>query len=151
MAIKKPKVMDGRGNKNPKTDHLKGYKWKKGQSGNPGGRPKKGICLTTILKDVLRTIHTGDKQKRTFAELIAIATATQAIKGNPQALKIAWERMEGRLAQPIEGSSPDKPPIRITILPADDVAAEEARLLEGLPAVAKTVADNDDEGDDDPL
>lgn len=31
----------GKGNPNPRTDHLKAFEFKPGQSGNPGGRPKK--------------------------------------------------------------------------------------------------------------
>ncbi len=38
-----------------RTDHLAGYKWKKGQSGNPNGRPKNARTMRTRLKQLIMT------------------------------------------------------------------------------------------------
>jgi len=44
-----PKKSSGkRGNPHPKTEHLKKTQWKKGQSGNPDGRPKQKPILEAL-------------------------------------------------------------------------------------------------------
>ena len=88
--------MAGRG----KPENLK-PPWKKGQSGNPGGRPKKA-SITEAFLAVLEKPVPNDPQKRNYAELIAEATARQAIKGNVQAVKEIADRTEGRARQSIE-------------------------------------------------
>ncbi len=76
--------------------------WKKGQSGNPKGRPRKADCLTSLLKEEIEKIDPDDQQKRTHKELIVIATMALAKKGNATALKEVWERMDGRTTNKIE-------------------------------------------------
>jgi len=75
--------------------------WKKGQSGNPGGRPKK-TAITDAFRAVLERSVPNDPQKRTYAELIAEATARQAIRGNVQAVREIADRTEGKARQAIE-------------------------------------------------
>ena len=71
--------------------------WRPGQSGNPKGRPKKNICLTSLLKEEIYKINPQDKRKRTWAELIVLATMKLAIKGNSTALREIWERIGGKI------------------------------------------------------
>ena len=71
--------------------------WKPGQSGNPKGRPPKSICLTSLLKEEINKINPKDRAKRTWAELIVLATIRLAIKGNATALKEVWDRIDGRV------------------------------------------------------
>jgi hypothetical protein len=75
-------------------------KWKPGQSGNPSGRPKGSGLLGTLRKTIEKTCP-ADKKKRTWKELVVMATIQHAIKGNPAALREVWERLEGKLTQPI--------------------------------------------------
>jgi hypothetical protein len=80
--------------------------WKKGQSGNPDGRPKSKI-LSDAYKRLLEEPFPNDPQGRTYAELIALGQAREAIKGKtPAAAEIA-DRTEGRARQAIELSGPD--------------------------------------------
>ena len=76
--------------------------WKKGQSGNPKGRPRKEDCLTSLLKEEIEEICPKDKEKRTWKELIVLATMQLAMKGNATALKEIWERMDGKVRDKLE-------------------------------------------------
>jgi hypothetical protein len=76
-------------------------KWKPGQSGNPRGRPKKAICLTSMLKAEVERICPQDAEGRTWMELIVIATMRLAMAGNPTALKEVWERIDGKTTTPL--------------------------------------------------
>ncbi len=40
--------------------------WRPGQSGNPKGRTRKDLTLTTLLKEELEKVAPGDKQGRTW-------------------------------------------------------------------------------------
>ena len=68
--------------------------WKPGESGNPGGCPRR--ALTEAYEAQLRRVKKGDKQKRTFAELIADAHIRKAMKGNTMAAKEVADRVEGK-------------------------------------------------------
>ena len=66
-----------------KSGHVTNLKsWKKGQSGNPKGRPKKADCLTSLLKEEIEKIDPDDKEKRTHKEMIIIATMRLAKEGH---------------------------------------------------------------------
>jgi hypothetical protein len=94
MPDKQPQIIRG------KADHLP--KWKKGQSGNPNGRPKKDVTLTSLLKEEIEKICPQDKEGRTWRQLLVIATMRCAIKGESAALKEVWQRLDGRVAQSID-------------------------------------------------
>jgi hypothetical protein len=74
--------------------------WHKGASGDPGGRPRKPI--TEALHAQLAQIKKGDRQKRTFAQLIADAQIKKALKGNTMAAKEVADRVEGKAGQRLE-------------------------------------------------
>jgi len=74
-------------------------RWKKGVSGNPSGRPKKKDSLTSLLKEEIKKICPADRQKRTWEELMVLATLQLAMKGNTAALKEVWERLDGKIPQ----------------------------------------------------
>ena len=69
---------------------------------NLNGRPTKLISLTAQLKeDILKPVE-GDKQHRTWLELLSQAWLRAALK-NPAYFKELLERIEGRVTQPIAG------------------------------------------------
>jgi hypothetical protein len=71
-----------------------------GQSGNPGGRPKRP--LTDAYDEQLSRVKERDPQKRTYAELIADAQIKKALKGNTMAAKEIADRTEGKARQAVD-------------------------------------------------
>ncbi len=97
-------------------------RWKKGESGNPKGRPKKQDSLTSLLKEEITKICPADREKRTWKELIVRATLQLAMKGNATALKEVWERLDGKTLQTgkLQLGDADGKQININVVYADD-------------------------------
>jgi len=83
------------------TPEMEAAKFKPGQSGNPGGRPKRGP-LTDAYERALSQLIPGDKEGRTIADLIAAALVKQAAKGNLAAVRELADRVEGKAVQPVQ-------------------------------------------------
>lgn len=98
---KLPEKKQKTGFRGPSPDVGKPYQWKKGQSGNPGGRPK---CktLSDAYRHKLEEPVPNDSEGRTWAELIAVAQVRDAVRGNVQAAREIADRTEGRPRQAIE-------------------------------------------------
>ena len=79
----------------------KAYRWKKGQSGNPSGRPK-SKTLSDAYRNKLEEPVPNDPEGRTWAELIAEAQVRDAVRGNVQAAREIADRTEGRPRQAID-------------------------------------------------
>lgn len=79
----------------------KSHRWKKGQSGNPSGRPK-SKTLSNAYRNKLEEVVPNDPEGRTWAELIAEAQVRDAVRGNVQAAREIADRTEGRARQSIE-------------------------------------------------
>jgi Family of unknown function (DUF5681) len=79
----------------------KAHRWKKGQSGNPSGRPK-SKTLSDAYRNKLEEPVPNDPEGRTWAELIAEAQVRDAVRGNVQAAREIADRTEGRARQAIE-------------------------------------------------
>lgn len=76
--------------------HLKPYHFKPGQSGNPGGRPKK-----TPITDLFEELYSDPE----FVDLVRKGLRTTAKKGSiplVMHLKDAAERLEGKVAQKVD-------------------------------------------------
>ncbi len=74
--------------------------FKKGQSGNPKGRPK-SLTLSEAYRRELAKIDPADPQQRTFAEMLAERTVSKAKGGDVAALKELTDRAEGKAKQTI--------------------------------------------------
>ena len=73
-------------------------RWKKGESGNPKGRPKKIPELKELLANVL-----GDsKDGKTAAEAILMALRNKAIKGDVRAAELLLDRAYGKAKQDLD-------------------------------------------------
>jgi hypothetical protein len=62
-------------------DWLNGYKFVKGQSGNPGGRPKGSKSLKTFAKEYLETLPEDEKVK--FLAALPPEIVWKMAEGNP--------------------------------------------------------------------
>ena len=84
-------------------------RWKAGQSGNPKGRPRKDVSLTSLLKkylDDIPNVKIGDKvnTELTWRQLIVQAWLIGSYKGNATLFKELLERVEGKVVQPLSGA-----------------------------------------------
>ncbi len=93
-------------------------RWKKGESGNPKGRPKKQDSLTSLLKEEIEKICPADPEKRTWKELIVRRTLQLALKPNSTAFKEVWERHDGKTLQTgkLQLGDADGKQIKITVV-----------------------------------
>ena len=92
--------------KTGKAKRLKNLKpFKKGQSGNLKGRSKGSKNLSTILKECGNTNFTSldpitkKKAKKTMNEWLCIKLYASGMKGNVQATKLIFERLEGKVIE----------------------------------------------------
>lgn len=97
------------------------HRWKKGTSGNPSGRPKKQDSLTSLLQEEIVKTCPADREKRTWRDLVVLATLQLAMKGNATALKEVWERLDGKVLQTekVQIGGPDGKQITINVVYED--------------------------------
>jgi hypothetical protein len=72
------------------TESIKPHRFKKGQSGNPGGRPRR--ITDRVEKHLAKRVGKGRTRVDEFAE----AMVERAIKGDTPIAKEIWARMEAR-------------------------------------------------------
>ena len=79
---------------------MAGYKqikprWKKGESGNPAGKPKGTFSLLNLLKAEIQKCPEG-QDKKTYGDLIIQRMLADSIKkGDIQHIKTIWAYLEG--------------------------------------------------------
>lgn len=85
--------------------------FKKGESGNPNGRPKKLPHLNELLADILGE----DKDGITAAEAILKALRAKAAKGDIRAAEVLLDRAYGKPKQTTELTGSNGDPVQIII------------------------------------
>ena len=90
--------------------NLKGAGFKKGQSGNPNGRPKVGLAIAEILREIggrpvtewalasLRRKYGPNHEPKTMREAMLMAAYADAAAGDAHARDFIAERTEGKVA-----------------------------------------------------
>jgi hypothetical protein len=106
-----------------KTQNLK--PWKPGQSGNPGGRPKKKL-VTDELEWLLEQ-EAPRASGKTWAAVIAEALLRKARKGDVRAIAELANRVEGKTLQQLAG--PEGGPIPMANITAADLTDDEIAAI----------------------
>jgi hypothetical protein len=136
-------------------------RFKKGQSGNPAGRPKgkssfktlKEMIADELLQEITMQVN-GRKKKVLLIQAVVRAMASAALKGNSGAFKQLLSMADKHL--PTQHSIADLMGGRAVfeLTPEDMKELTEARLLDGASEHVTVVDDSEDEvlepGDDKP-
>ncbi len=118
--------------------------WKKGCSGNPSGRPRKDVSLTSLLKLEIEKHPeiNGIKSKYSWRQLLVKAWLSLSLK-NPVMFKELLDRLEGHVPQPLVGAN--NGPIRtesVNIQVVSETSRElTQQILEGNRTDLAVVAD----------
>src|SRR5207253_6863743 len=106
----------------------KEQQWKPGQSGNPGGRPKKKPITERYAANLEETVPEAHRislklrKGATWADAMTMALLLLAARGNIQAAKEITDRVEGKVAQQAEVTNLDDKPLPILPIEMDDQA-----------------------------
>ena len=110
-AVKKKTAVKQRKNSGKKkNDNLVKHQWKKGQSGNPKGRPKSGFALNEYITD-LANVELEDK--KTMLEAVVGKVYEEALKGNMTAISFLADRVLGKPSQSIAVKDATDEPIKV--------------------------------------
>jgi hypothetical protein len=93
----------------PKPENIIPHKFKKGQTGNPNGRPRKLPELDKLLADVLGE----EKDGITAGEAILKAIRAKAAKGDVRAAELLLDRAYGKPKQSIDNNITTTEPLVI--------------------------------------
>ena len=104
VAVKQQK------NSDKKNEHLVKHQWKKGQSGNPNGRPKSGFALNEYITD-LANVELEDK--KTMLEAVVGKVYEEALDGNMSAINFLADRILGKPSQSIGIKDVSDEPIKV--------------------------------------
>lgn len=83
--------------RNP-ADHLKGFRFPRGTSGNPAGRPR-GTSMKAVYNELLAM---EDAQGVTGRERMGEVVFRKALRGNLKCIKEITDRTDGKTRQPVE-------------------------------------------------
>jgi len=88
------KSPDITGQKQGKSGPPEEFRWKKGESGNPAGRPAGSVSITAEIKRKLQEVPDG--QQKSYLELLINRILKQAVvDGNEQMIKQIWSYIDG--------------------------------------------------------
>lgn len=112
-------------------------RFRKGQSGNPTGRPPGARALTTLLREML------SENDFAAARWIVARLVLQSAEGATEATKLIFDRTEGKVALPIVGD--EDAPIPITLQFGDGRAKSPKDMTDAeLKTAQETLSDDSD-------
>ena len=88
----------------------KDKQWKKGQSGNPNGRPKKEFAL---IEHIRKIGSLEGEDRKTILEKVVETVYNEALDGNMQAINFLADRVLGKPQQSIALKEDLDEPIKI--------------------------------------
>jgi len=112
-AAKTTKIVPEKQGNNSEVGYKKppvGKRWKKGQSGNPKGRPKSGFALNEYITD-LANVELEDK--KTMLEAVVGKVYEEALDGNMTAINFLADRILGKPSQQIGIKDVSDEPIKV--------------------------------------
>ena len=116
-------------------------RFRKGQSGNPSGRPKKRqphVSAFDIIFDKTLTVTQGGKERElTVDEALQLQTYQAALKGSKMAIRQVLKMIEKREAALLKLSPPARAPVAVEREHDSDNAEEAMRIL-GIASIVKT-------------
>ena len=124
----------GKGKPRGNPAKITAFRWKRGQSGNPKGRPRKEP-LTDILRQVLAEMITNgpDRRQAQLALVLVRNWVLEAIRTKDTATIVEiFNRIDGKVQDRIALGGDDGEPIRIQPLDVHQFTDEELRSYEAL-------------------
>lgn len=110
-------------------DNLKPFK--KGESGNPSGRPKGSRNRSSIVKAWIETTEfiinplTGEKENLEQVDIMTISLIKKAINdGDVQAYKELMDSAYGKSSQPVELTGKDGAPLTVKFEGMDEAGSD---------------------------
>ena len=100
----------------PKPENIEPHQFKKGESGNPAGRPKRTRNRATIVKEWLEVQQyitnpiTGEKERLEQQDIITLALIKEAREGNVRAWEALMDSAHGKITQVTELTIEDAKP-----------------------------------------
>jgi hypothetical protein len=92
----------------------RGRPWQPGQTGNPHGRPPRGLTLAERLRAELARVS-GEDGVTTRGDELARVLVDLAISGDVQAIRTVLERVDGKVTDPVELTSAGGAPFVFTL------------------------------------
>lgn len=78
--------------------------FKKGESGNPNGRPKGSLSIVSMIKEKLQ--ETPEGQKETYAQLLVKKYMHKAlVEGDDKIIRDLVDRIDGKAVQKLIGDA----------------------------------------------
>ena len=102
--------------------------WKKGQSGNPRGRPRRGSCLADLLR---RELDRADSAGVPHKQAIVSRLVELACEGSLPAIQQIFDRLEGRPTQRQEVGGTEGGPLLVGRMSDEERREYLRRILGG--------------------
>ena len=107
-----------------------GLRWKNGQSGNPNGRPKKDVSITSLLKvKMLEDAGKGKTHGELIVEALLEIAESRLSRGQIPAIKEILERVDGKVATPVDLGNRDDKPLLLQFVPAKRITEGSTHAL----------------------